>query len=106
MNHVAKLVSWWFVDRVMNFLLDADAAAGTNLSTARAIDIYLKKLDSSSSNDPKETMSSLCADAGGGGTREGLGNEMHELRRTCPIDTFLATTCSHHGFNLMMVSPC
>ena len=51
-------------------------------------------------------MSGLCADAGGGGTREGLGNEMHKLGRTCPTDTFLTTTCSHYGFNLMMASPC
>ena len=43
MHHAVKVISWWFVDYAMNFLLDSDAAAGINLSAAGAIDISLKK---------------------------------------------------------------
>lgn len=51
-------------------------------------------------------MSGLRTDAGGGDARGGLGNKTHELRRTCSIDALLTTAYSHHGFNLVIASPC
>ena len=47
----------------------------------------------------------MCADAGGGGTRECLANGIMKVERTCAMDAFLTTTYSHHGFNLMITSP-
>ena len=90
----------------MNLLLDSDVAAGTNVSTDLAIDASLKRLDSSLENMPKEIMHGLCTDAGGGGTREVLANTMMKLGRAAASNTFLKTTCAHHGFNLMTASPC
>ena len=43
MHDVAKVVSRWHIDRMMNFLLDLDVAAGTSISTAEEIDTSFKK---------------------------------------------------------------
>ena len=51
-------------------------------------------------------MCGLCIYAGGGGTREGLSNEMHKLGKTCLKCAFLATACYYHGSNLVIASPC
>ena len=51
-------------------------------------------------------MSGLFTDAGRGGTRKGMENEMMKQGRICLLDLVLTTTCAHHGFNLMMASPC
>ena len=40
MNHEIKVFSRWHVDRMMIILLDSDAAAGTNVKTAEAIDTF------------------------------------------------------------------
>ena len=89
----------------MNFLLNSDAAAGTNVSSALAIDTSLK-IDIPIAKVPKETMSGLRTDVGGGSTRKGLENEMMKLGRACAPNFLLVTACGHHGFNIMIVSPC
>ena len=58
----------------MNFSLDSDESAGTNIENAEVIDAFFRKNDSSIDDTPKEMMSSLWKDAGGGGTREGMEN--------------------------------
>jgi hypothetical protein len=103
-HHVVKVISWWYVDRVMYFLLDADAAIGDNKQTALASDVSMKKIDPIEGT--KEKVHGLCTDAGGGGTSEGLAQELSLVNRTIPLHSFLITTCSHHGMNRMMQSPC
>ena len=88
----------------MMFLLDADEALGTNAEITEAIDASLTKMDISIDDTQKEIMSNLCADFGGGGTREGLENKFIKQGRTCSLDFFLATKCVHHIFNFMMAS--
>ena len=105
MHHALKATSWRYVDRAMNVLLDTDSAVGTNQSAAEAIDISLKKLDNVKINAPNMVTSVMCADTRGGGARVGLANEMMKVGRTCAMDIFITTTCSHHGFNSMMAFP-
>ena len=90
----------------MSALLDSDTSSGTNMSNVEAIDVSLKKMDSFIVEVPKDIMSSLCADSSCGVTREGLANEMTELRRTFSLELFLVALCGHHGFNLMMAALC
>ena len=108
MHHVIKMTSFWHRDRALTFLLDSDAAIGTNISTAAAIDSSLHKVDVLEENGAvaKVPMDGLCTDAGGGGTREGLARELASIGRTCPLETFFVTTCSLHAMNRMMQSPC
>ena len=47
MHHATKVASWWHVDRMIIFLLDSDAAVGTNIKTVEAIGTSLSKMDSS-----------------------------------------------------------
>jgi len=54
----------------------------------------------------KEIVHGLGTDAGGGGTREGLALELSKLGRTCSLALFLTITCTMHGSNRMMQSPC
>ena len=81
MHHVIKIISFWFNNCVITFLLDSDAAVGTNVSTAKAIDSSLCKIDKIDSlrNISKVIISRLCTNARGGGTREGLVIELHKL---------------------------
>ena len=67
---------------MMIFLLDSDAAAGTNIETTEAIDTSLTAIDSSIDEVPKKIMSSVCGDAGRGGFRERIENEMMKQGRT------------------------
>ena len=39
------MISFWFDNRVIIFLLGSDVAVGTNISTAEAIDSSLHKID-------------------------------------------------------------
>ena len=105
-HHVIKMISFWFNNRVITFLLDSDAAVGTNISTAEAIDSSLRKIDKidSSRNISKVIISGLCTDARGDGTREGLALELHKLQHSLPIDIILVTTCILHTMNQMMQS--
>ena len=59
-----KVVSWWHVDLIMNFLLELDADAGNNIKTAEVIDDSLTKIDSFIGEAPNEIMSGLCTDDG------------------------------------------
>ena len=108
MHHVIKMISFWYQDRVLTFLLDSDAAISTNTSTAAVIDPSLHKVDILEENSAvaKVTMDGLCTDAGEGGTREGLTCELASIGRTCLLETFFVTTCSLHTMNCMMQSPC
>ena len=36
-HHVIKVISWWRIDRIIYFLLDLDAASGTNDETTEVI---------------------------------------------------------------------
>ena len=85
-------------------LLYTYAAAGTNAEISEAVDDSLTKIDISIDDAPQEIMINLCSDSGGGGTREGLENKLIEHERTCSFDLFIATTCAHHTFNLMVAS--
>jgi len=106
-HHVIKMISFWYLDRVLTFLLDSDAAIGDNANTADAANVSLKKLDRSIDGSiVKVKMTGLCTDAGGGGTRDGLATEMNKLERTINLDQFLVVTCCLHAMNLMMCSPC
>ena len=72
MHYFIKMISFWFCDRVIAFLLDSDAAKGTNSSTADDVDHSLHKVDTidADSDASKVNITGLCADAGGRGTRE------------------------------------
>ena len=93
------LIAWYF-------LLDVDEASGTNAKIAEVIDASSTKIKISIDDTPKEIMSNLCEDFGGGRTREGLENKFIKQGRTCSLDLFLTTRCVHHIFNLMMASLC
>ena len=41
-HHVVKLVLFWFLDRVITFLLDSNALEGSNIATANGVDNSLK----------------------------------------------------------------
>ena len=82
MHHVTKIVSWWNIDCMVNFLLDSDPASGTNVEATEAIDASSTKIDSSIDEVPKKIMSSVCGDAGRGGFRERIENEMMKQGRT------------------------
>ena len=103
-NHVVKMVSFWYIDQVITFLLDSDAAEGSNVLTADAIDTTLKKLDSNNGL-LKVLINDLCTDAGGGGTREGLAVELDKLSRTISLLLLMIVTCVLHAMNRMMQSP-
>ena len=45
MHHIIQMISFWFDNRVIIFLLGSDVAVGTNISTAEAIDSSLHKID-------------------------------------------------------------
>ena len=102
MHHVIKFFSWWNVDRIMIFLLDSDAAAGSNVETVKVIDTSLTKIHSSMDDVPKEIMGGFCSGASGVGTREGLENEMMKQRSTFSFDSILTIVCACYGFNLVI----
>ena len=106
--HVVKMTSFWYVNRVMTFLLDSDAAIGDNISAADASNHSLQKNDylDSNGNIAKVAANGICADAGGGGTREGLALEMSKLERTASLTLLLIVACCLHAMNRMMQSPC
>ena len=102
-NHVVKMVSFWYIDRVITFLLDSDTAEGSNVLTADAIDATLKKLDSNNGS-LKVLINGLCTDTRGGGTCEGLTAELDKLSRTISLSLLIIVTCVLHTMNRMMQS--
>ena len=107
MHHVVKIVAFWFTNRACAILLDSDAATGDNVNTALGIDCSLNELDELVEDGAeKVVMSGLSADAGSGGTREGLALQMSKLNRYCNVEKFLAATFMLHAMNLMMATPC
>ena len=60
------MVAHWSHDY---FLIESDAAAGTNIETVEAINASLTKIDSYVDEAPKEIISGLWKNAGGSGTR-------------------------------------
>ena len=45
MHYIIKIVSFWYLDQVLIFLLDSDAAIGDNTNTIDAANIFLTKDD-------------------------------------------------------------
>ena len=77
------------------------------MSTADAASISLGKFYRVEDESvARVNMCGLCADAGGGGMREGLALEMFKKGRTIELAIFLIVTCSIHAMNLMTCSPC
>ena len=101
-----KIVSFWYLNRVLAFLLDLDAAIGDNVNTADTMSISLTKVDCFiNSSITKIKMNGLCTDAGRGGTKDSLATEMNKLGRTIDLELFFAVTYSLYSMNLMMCSP-
>ena len=44
-HYATKIVSFWYVDRVLTFILDSNASIGDNVNTAQDADVSLKKID-------------------------------------------------------------
>ena len=103
-NHVVKMVSFWYIDQVITFLLDSDAAEGSNVLTADAIDATLKKLDSINGS-LKVLINGLCSDTGDRGTCKGLTVELDKLSRTISLSLLMIVTCVLYAMNRMIQSP-
>ena len=76
-HNAEKLISFWFLDRVITFLLDSNVSEGSNIATADGADNSLRKLNFiEERNDFKTVVHSLFTDARGGETHEGLATKM------------------------------
>ena len=96
------MISFSFINRVVTFLLDSDAAEGSNVLTADAVDSSFKKLDFNEDSVMKSFVNGLCTDAGSGGTREGLAIELEKLNRTINLAFLLIVTSVLHAMNHTM----
>ena len=47
MHYAVKMISFWHKNRLMTFLIDANAGVGTNFSTVKIIDLSLANFDGS-----------------------------------------------------------
>jgi len=102
------MVSFWYLGRVITFLFDSDAAEGTNISIAEALNRSLMKVNNINEDGlvSKVQMDKLCTDAGGRGTQEGLAIELNYQNRICDLSLFLVVICTLHAMNRIMQSPC
>ena len=67
MHHVINVSYFWYLDRVLTFLLDLDACVRDNKNTAEAADVSLKKLDRYNGDSIiKVMLNVLCVDASRG----------------------------------------
>ena len=98
------MISFWHVNRVVTFLLNSNAAEGSNMSTANAADSSLKKLDFNEDSIMKSFVNSLSTNVGGGGTLKGLAIELENLNRTIDLALLLIVICVPHAMNSMMQS--
>jgi len=107
LHHVIKMVSFWYLSRVITFL-DSDAEEGTNILTAEALNQSLVKVNNINEDGliSKVQMDELCTNAGSRGTREGLAEELNHQNRTCDLSLFLVVTFTLHAMNRIMQSPC
>ena len=104
--HIIKVGTWWNGNRMINILIDSNAAAGDNMNIVKAIDISLLKIDNINDNVYKKVMYNLNTDDSKGIIKEGLAKEMDKYSIICSLNKLLKTTCYHHSFNLMIVLLC
>ena len=103
--YMVKNISWVDVkDNDFNcVVLDSDACDGTEKHTSHALDCSFMKVDPM--NGPKAMFYSQGIDAGGGRTSLSLRVDIEKINRVAPSNTFILTTCSLHGHNLVIKSP-
>ena len=105
--HVIKIISFWYLDQVLAFLLDLDVAIGDNLNTADAMDLSLSKVNHFiNSSIVKIKMNGLHTNVDREETKDSLVTKMNKLRRTIDLNLLLLVICSFHSINLMMCSSC
>ena len=105
-HHVIEMIAFQFTDRVCHAVLDSDAATSDDVSTTQGIDCSSKKIDVLAEDRviSKECMYRLTTDSSGGGTREGISEEMNKPNHFCHTPNFFVATCVLRAMNRLMQS--
>ena len=83
-------------------MLDVDGTEGLSLDAATSIDRSLQKIDSDNGSN-RSRLKGYCTDAGGGGTGVSMGKKL--LKKGCPADFLLFSTCVVHGLHCSLTVP-
>jgi len=83
-------------------VLDIDACGGTNFEAAAGINASMNTLKAND-NDATHLLSGQTTDSGGGGTLDGLADDLHELGNVCVTpDLYLIGNCCLHALQLQL----
>ena len=105
---VIKIVTFWYINRIIILLLNSDTVVGNNSNNANATNYASKKVNRFSENRDlvKVVIYQLLTNSREEGMKEGLTQEIDALDYSCYVLLFLIVTCVSCIMNHMIQLLC